>query len=495
MVKDDLCSKKVKKIFLLLLFLVFVLIFVHNPLVGDDFGKQSGSIIKGFNASLSLWKYFNGRYIGNALVVFFKEYFGLKSIFQATIVCTIIYLLSNYKNEKKNSFYIALLLIVLIPVGIYRQAIAWLSGCVNFLIPACGFLAMFYMVNRCKKDSWINYLLAFLISFLMLNGYTEHSSIMSILIPIILIIFKKIMKEKVYNYYSFFVIGGILGSLLMFSSPAYWKGLSRVSEEFANLSVFGKVFYTLSETTFIKDLTFKNTAFNMILAFFFLTKLNRKTKISNIIVTLMICILSFIIFPYISFVDHFPLFNNVIVSLLLTLIYWISILYLLFTNINDKKEIIYLILFYGLAVFSATPLLLAEGIGPRCFFNTYIFYSIFMIRLYDTENSISYKKIIKLMAIIVVCMYMCLIGYMTYQNHLVTLEREKNIRQNDSLAIELPCYKYRIILHQGGSVENDYHVMVFKMHYGISDETDIVLKCSDKRMVEIFLDKVKSILK
>lgn len=495
MSKDNLCGKRVKQLFLILIFLVFVLIFVHNPLVGDDYGKLSGSIKKGIDASLSLWKYHNGRYIGNALVVFFKGHFALKSLIQSLVVCIIIYLLSNYKNEKKNSIYIALLLMILIPVGIYRQAIAWLSGTVNFLIPACGFLAMCYMINRCKKDSWLQCLIAFLITFLMLNGYSEHSSIMSILIPIILIIFKKRIKEKVYNYYYFFLIGGIAGSILMFASPAYWSGLSRVSEEFSNLSVFGKVLYTLKETTFLKDLTFKNTTFNMLLAFFFLIKINRKTKLSNIIVTLLLCLLSFIIFPYISFVDHFPLFNKVIVALFLTLIYWATILYLIFTNVTDKKEIIYLILFYGLAVFSASPLLLAEGIGPRCFYNSYIFYSIFMIRLYDSNNSICFNKYIKLMAIMIATVYMCLIGYMTYQNHLITLEREKIIRQNSSLTIELPCYKYRIILHQGGSISNEYHTMVYKSYYNLSDETSLVFTCSDKRMIELFIDKVKSVLK
>lgn len=477
MIKDNVLDKKHKLIILAMIFLIYLFIFYLNPLIGDDFGKHSGGIVESFKTSFSLWKYYNGRYIGNALVVFFKEYKILKIIFQASTIVILIYLLSNYKNRKKFSFYLACLLVILMPIGIYRQSVAWLSGFVNFSIPACGFLLMFYMVEHCRQDSYKNKIFAFLISFLTLNGYSEHSSIMSILIPIILILYKKITKEKTYCYYYYFLLGGFLGCIFMFSSPSYWLGLSRVSDEFSKLSLFGKIGYTLSKTTFIKDLTFKNTMFNILVSLFFLMKLDKETKILNKISTILLSILAMIIFPYISFIGRLSFLNGATVGLFLTSIYWLSILYLLITNISDRKELMHLILLYFLAVFSATPLLLAYGIGPRCFYNTYIFYSMFIIRLYDYEDCIIFNKGLKRGILLIVFSFIILLNYMTYQNYLVTRQRENIIRNNKNLTISLPCYKYGKILHQEGKIKTSYHINAFKKHYNISEEKGIEFNC------------------
>jgi len=475
MMKCESLNKKYKLIICTVIFLIYVFVFLLNPLIGDDFGKHSGGIIESFETSFSLWKYYNGRYMGNALVVFFKEYQILKSILQASTVVMIIYILSNYKNNKKTSFLLACLLIILMPIGIYKQSVAWLSGFVNFSIPACGFLLMFYMIEHCMADSYKNKIFAFLISFLLLNGYSEHSSIMSVLIPIVLILYKKLNGEKIYEFYYYFVLGGIVGCFFMFASPSYWLGLSRVSDEFSNLSLFGKIYYTLSKTTFIKDLTFKNTVFNILISFYFLRKLSSENRLMNKIITILLSVLSIIIFPYISFIGRLSFLNGATIGLFFTGIYWLSILYLLITNINDRKELFYLILLYFLAVFCATPLLLAQGIGPRCFYNTYMFYSMFIIRLYSYENYIG--KALEKVILIIIFTFIVLLNYMTYQNYLVAKQRENIIKNNKKDTIILPCYKYSKILHQDGKISTNYHINVYKEYYNIPKEIAISFSC------------------
>lgn len=475
--------KKYLKYFVLLIILLFF--FSLIPLTGDDWGKGAGGLGAAIEDGVSLWKSYNGRFLGNILVVLLKGNFILKVLLQSIVVSLIIAFLSEYeKSRNVNNFFLVMILMFGMSIWMFRESILWLSGFVNFAIPPlciAGYLYItkniFDKTKEVKGSSSIIFL-SFIFGLFM-NTFSEHSAIFSVILGVGTILISILTRRKIYSVSIAFLLGAIIGFVLMFSSPAYWNEMPRLAGlEFNNYNFFEKIEYNLKYSSWLKDMIFKNLILNVIISGIFLLNIFKYNKLLPKLVTLFLVTLTLLVFPMII-INRFHILTSYTVQISVAILYVISIIYLLFHMFykTDNIKLVKFLYLFLTSFIAASPLLLAFGIGPRCFLNSYILLILFVITL-SNELVDKFNKTFNILLMIGSVIILFSLNFMAYQNHKTTkhiMEIAKESNENKYLYLEMPKYPYYFMIHQGGTplASTGYHYEVFKLHYNLDPRSYI----------------------
>ncbi len=463
-----------KKYWLNIIILIF-LIFISTkfPLTGDDFGKGSTGLIEAFKNALLLWKNYNGRIFGNILV----NLLNYNKIFKACLTALTIYGIIILLNKlKKNSSILSLcfIIIMLMPIPMFRESISWLSGFANFGIPALMLILLIYNFRSIFESEcyfkWYHYIIAIICAIFM-NLFSEHTSLFSVLIGIGYIIAAKINHKKIPKILYLYLLVSVIFCAIMFASPVYWKTMPRLENagNFNNYNIFEKIYYNLKTSSWLKNIVCDNIIINILISCILLKDFKNSSLITKVI-NIILLLTCFIILPFISY-EAFPIFTSKKIQILALIIYFTSITYLIIKK-NNFSNIIKLMCYFLGAFIAALPLLIAYGIGPRCFLASYILFSVFLIELLNVEN-IELPKIIKVLNIIICFIIIGIYSYMYNENYQIFKQREEIISANqNNLVINLPIYKYPYLIHQTGTPPyGGYHYNAFKKYYHISENT------------------------
>ena len=137
---------KYKKIVpFVVVFLFFGVLGYLFPYTNDDWAW--GSSI-GINRLNNFFANYNGRYLGNLLVILLTRFRIIRALVMAVILTLITFLINKIiqkETENKTILLIAIFLMVLVPRPIFRQAIAWTSGFTNYVPPVLLILIWFYL--------------------------------------------------------------------------------------------------------------------------------------------------------------------------------------------------------------------------------------------------------------------------------------------------------------------------------------------------------------
>jgi len=472
----------------ILLFLgIFLLLCIWIslfPMVGDDWGWGNSyeNIINSLKESVELWKNYNGRILGHMLVFFMSTYPIGKIIIMSLTFASLIFIISIFaKSNKKNiEWIIGVLLIIGMPFGIYREVFAWMSGFSNFGIPVLA-MSIYICINRHifekktfkdmkKKDNKIDMVITFILGFLM-NLFSEHSAIFSVILGIGMLIITYILQKSITKSQISFLIGSIIGCTIMFLSPTYWHTMAReVGTAMENLNLIEKIVYNIKNSSWFLDICINNILSNAILCMLFILqikKLNNNKK--YIISTLILSILSFIICPIIVYGNKEIHYIFQIIIVIVHIACTIINLYYLY---NKTNKFLKLFLLYLLSYIAALPLLGAVGFGPRCFINSYVLQCMFIANLYSYESHKRFKKGLLLLLILTLGIRVLATGI----NYMAVKERTNEINNlNDSkeLIVErLPLWMY---VHQSGIPASPYHEKMFKKYYNINKEVKLII--------------------
>lgn len=234
--EKDMQSKTNKNLILYLFSIVFFGIFYYFlPFAGDDWAWGSSVGMERLN---SFFSGYNGRYVGNLLIILITRSAVAKVVLCSLIMFLLLFILSKIfddLSDKKNStanyiiaFSSVLLLVLpnqiafgdIQPFQIFGSTVGWLSGFTNYVVPAVLILVFYYFVTAKGFESRPVYLLlAFdgLIACLCVEHYTLFCLMFSFGVMAYRYYFnKKICKKSV----SFFC-GSFMGALIMFSNSSY----------------------------------------------------------------------------------------------------------------------------------------------------------------------------------------------------------------------------------------------------------------------------------
>lgn len=289
-------KRTTKLSFYFLLFVIFGLIGLWMPLLGDDlhWGTYFGSNY--FPQGIFL-KY-DGRYLGDILVISITKIKPLAFIAYGTFMTTIVYLIQKIRDQilKPKSLgllssALATVLIFIMPKLIFKQILGWHAGFANYVPSVIFPIFMIYIVIKNFDNKDVHYyrtstILIFLAS-IGAQFFAEHITILNVFNSLIIWLFlRKHFGEQFKKILNGIVIGNLIGAFLMFINGAYINVLLghdsyrsvKDSQSADTLFNYLKVTFTPKELTF---LIISILVFSIVVIIYTLKIKNTKQRLVN----------------------------------------------------------------------------------------------------------------------------------------------------------------------------------------------------------------------
>lgn len=509
--------KKIKKNWKLYLFYAFIFVFIfilsyYFPYSNDDWVWGSKIGIERFENG---FKDYNGRYLGNTLVLVLTRSNLLKSLFMTITYFGIGYLIKKIVNKNNNGIMIfSILMLFLINRCVFRETIVNTSGFINYsfnmflvLIFIAYIKDVFKKVNF--KEKWYNLILLFLLG-LSSTLFMEHITTYLLVLCTALCVYSYIKYKKIPKSYLIYFAGVIIGSIIMFSNGAYMH-VVKGDDFYRTVTTKQSMIVTMARNYFNK---IQNNAFSLNL-------------ITNLVVSILMIILTCKFIDnnkiskwkkyFLELLNLISIFYSVFLIVgnyfdfdivtgsshyfvgFMTAIYCLALLLIILLIFFDKKNYFdkvvgYKLLFYmGSVVIVLVPLLVLTPVGHRCSLPALIFYILFASELYnllieDKNGHIS--KILFTLLIIVLSSYLH-IYHCVYLNNNERYEIVKKQVDDGMNPIYIRSTKYDKYIWKNNPV-NDAFDKAFLLFNGFDVKAKVeVLKPDDLKYKLLFKNNYK----
>lgn len=509
--------KKIKKNWKLYLFYAFIFVFLfilsyYFPYSNDDWVWGSKIGIERFENG---FKDYNGRYLGNTLVLVLTRSNLLKSLFMTITYFGIGYLIKKIVNKNNNGIMIfSILMLFLINRCVFRETIVNTSGFINYsfnmflvLIFIAYIKDVFKKVNF--KEKWYNLILLFLLG-LSSTLFMEHITTYLLVLCTALCVYSYIKYKKIPKSYLIYFAGVIIGSIIMFSNGAYMH-VVKGDDFYRTVTTKQSMIVTMARNYFNK---IQNNAFSLNL-------------ITNLVVSILMIILTCKFIDnnkiskwkkyFLELLNLISIFYSVFLIVgnyfdfdivtgsshyfvgFMTAIYCLALLLIILLIFFDKKNYFdkvvgYKLLFYmESVVIVLVPLLVLTPVGHRCSLPALIFYILFASELYnllieDKNGHIS--KILFTLLIIVLSSYLH-IYHCVYLNNNERYEIVKKQVDDGMNPIYIRSTKYDKYIWKNNPV-NDAFDKAFLLFNGFDVKAKVeVLKLDDLKYKLLFKNNYK----
>ena len=214
-------------LFIAAFFFAFAALAFLFPVTGDDYGWGSGFGEKLFSEG---FRNYNGRYLGNLLVLFLTRARYFSHFFVSFVITAIVYLIYKLSDSANiESLYMTGVLMLLVST-MFRQVYSWVSGFANYVPPVLLLLLFFYMAKKCFKQpdlraTGYSYIFAVLIGVSM-QLFMEHITIYSLAASLFFVIAWRFRHKKYNPLLLTFFFSCLTGAIIMFTNGAYLKILN-----------------------------------------------------------------------------------------------------------------------------------------------------------------------------------------------------------------------------------------------------------------------------
>lgn len=377
-----------RTIFCSILIMFLIVLCYCFPYSGDDWAWGSSIGMERYN---NFFKGYNGRYLGNIMVMLLTRSQLLKTLSMAGVLFGIIFLSYKYTNKKNTTLlFMASLCILALPRLILRQGIVWTSGFTNYAISIFLILIYIYVVKNIFEDEKPIYSNKIILPLLILGVcnalFVEHITLYSMALAVFVIGFTYMKFKKVYAAQIAYLIGAIAGTIIMFTNSAY-SSIANSTDSYRSIpdSGIGGFIKTSINSYFnviYKELFFNNVTLNLIIAVLAVIILYKFNRNSGIIKRITGNLIGMVIIGYSAYSILAKINPNWKVLLrytnyfegILSIIYYLAILLLIILFIEDKnKKAKMLFILISIACLTA-PLFVVKPIGSRCFLATYVMF-------------------------------------------------------------------------------------------------------------------------
>lgn len=463
-------SKQKKQIIIVLIFIFYLIIAYGSVPAFDDF--RWGTSV-GANRLASHFDNYNGRYLGNYIILLITRSNLAKGFLQAAVNTGIVFVIYKILNEKIHLLAI-MFFFVSLPIGLYTQTYAWMSGFANYNVSTLLILAIVYLLRK-KQVSWKDYFLLFL-SGLSVQLFLENVSAINIGLTALFLIYSLVKKDSFKKAIILFS-SNLIGTLIMFSNTAYIsddtsRGLSNIS-----LAIIPRSFLTLWSEFFFK----KNIILLILLAVALYLHTRSKKQ------------LNYMVFPipvYFTLRSLFDIQWNQLPTKLIYLEGFLVIFFLLLalfiiqSSKSLKQEIKNSFYFFFLlaGLYAAPILVLSQNerplVSPRNVISSYILILIAILHLYlplITENSPLLKSFGELLPTLVLSL-MLVISSMSVVNGIFDYQRIESMQeavQKGETEIEVAELPFRYLTFAWGFTDDHLFMPNFKEYYHLPEHVII----------------------
>ncbi len=386
------------------MFLILCIFFYFVPYTDDDL--RWGSQI-GVNRLRNGFAGYGGRYLGYLIIMGLTRSIVLKILFMSAVIVMIVCLV-RYITRLQIAPYIALLLIMVAPLSLFRSTISWVSGFANYVTSICftlvyiAYTAYFDRKEGKQQSGWLVvplFLLGIINTLLV-----EHFTIYNVLLGVFVVAAFALKYKRVFIQFAGYMIGTLVGAWWMFSNSAYYKILNGtdlyrdVGDGMSIQSIYYGL-YKICQYGYLNNVVM-NIA--ILIAFIFIVWKCRK-KLSKSEQSLVnICLL--INFAYIiagvlfhNLFDGTDVFDRkfrfaFVGITLLSVFAHVAIVMILAKYDRCFKEILFFLV--SIMIIDA-PFLVVNPVTPRVFFGSYIFFTMeFCIMIKDicSEKGICFER-------------------------------------------------------------------------------------------------------
>ena len=159
------------------------------PYTGDDWAWGSSIGLE----RLAVWfKDYNGRYLGNLLVILLTRSNILKAAVMSAVIFLTAFLIYRTVEKKNFSVYmLALICFFAVPRYVFRQAVVWTSGFTNYVVPTLLVILYVFIIRgifdgkpEFAKGTFIATFFIGVCAALFIENITIYQIIMDILLII-----------------------------------------------------------------------------------------------------------------------------------------------------------------------------------------------------------------------------------------------------------------------------------------------------------------------
>lgn len=383
----------------LLSFVGVFLLCTLFPYTGDDWAW--GTSI-GLERLLDGFDEYNGRYLGNFLVIVLTRSKFLRNFTIAGTIFLISFISYKYVNRDKFTvFLIGMAMFFSMPRFLFRQSIVWCSGFTNYVPPILMTLIYLNAIKNIFGEKIPTYRrgvgIGVLFAGIAGGLFIEHVTIYNVALAVFIIVYSLIKFRKAFLPQIMYFIGTVAGALIMFSNGAYTKIFSG-NDEYRNVSnESADIWQRIEENC--NDLYSELMANNIILNIFicvmmiflcckFLKRTKEFNKKSGFAMAFLVIDIAYVVYtillavfpewtPVTTDLEFMPAFN-----LYFMLIYSVSLVGTV-VLCTEKKRLCKIILPLLSAYAMCVPLMVVYPIGSRCFFPMYVMITLFAAEVFN----------------------------------------------------------------------------------------------------------------
>lgn len=501
MEKRKVADKKIIFIFIAM-FIFFFGIAYMLPYTGDDWA-WGGQI--GIDRLHEHFRNYNGRYLGNLLVIALTRSNLLKSFVMSGTVTGLVFLIhQSVKHKSTATLLLSLTGLLVMPRYIFRQTIAWTSGFTNYVAPTFLIIAYICIIKRVFDGEPKFRRGTFIATFFIGLGaalFMENITLYQVAIDIVIIVGTLIGYKKIFAPVISHFLGSVAGCVIMFTNGAYMN-IANSKDDYRTMETSSTgILSRIKENLFDvirKDLALNNVILNILLmlvcvaivvAFFKKNKNCKSFKKFFIRFNLFVVIsytaysLSRVIYPnWNIFLNYTKYFESVFV-----LFFGIALIMLSLLCVDEPGVKLRLSFYIVSIAILTAPLFVVTPIRSRCFFCGYMFFVLFLCEAFGYVFNEKHA-LIKNGSLSRILLAFCVCGaifYTTLYGYIFVAERDRNAYIREQIAeekstVELPELPYQGYLWDSTPNINSMWGDRYKVYKGIDKNSKLeIVRYSD----------------
>ncbi|MGL6104543.1 DUF6056 family protein [Romboutsia sp.] len=387
-------------IFLVLFFLFFA---SQVPYSHDDW--QWGSSLK-WDLMINGFANYNGRYLGNLFEILITRSVLAKNIIMAIGMISVIGVVYKFATREVKSkdktaiFLLVAILCLALPRELFRQTYSWIAAFINFIPPVILIVLYLLVVQyifdekvegivKPKESVWM--ILLMIPLGISTQLFSEHTTVYTVALAAFIVFYSFVKYKKLSPLQVVYLVSTIIGALIMFSNGAYSNAANNTDGykeiSYSIMSIVDLYVSQMSDTLFLNNWLL-NTVLIVICLIILLCKINNnRDRVNMFVANLQMFILSTYMVYGLCYKVYpaWNIFSNPqktdYFNALFSLVFFVCVLSVILIYIEEFGLKMKIFMVYGSAFAVAMPLIVANPIGPRCFFASYIFMAIAVIQL------------------------------------------------------------------------------------------------------------------
>ena len=496
----------------------FALLAFMFPYTGDDWAW--GSSI-GISRLQSWFENYNGRYMGNLLVMTMTRSLPVRVIIMALSYYAACLMCCKYTPRKDNaSLLFALVLFFMMPRSMLAQSVVWTAGYANYVPSALIVVAYLLIIKNITGDEAPKYpkylfILTALMGFVG-APFIENVALFNICLGVAVIGYTALKFKRACAAHFGFLAGAVLGAVWMFSNSGYGvvsgdgDGIRSTPKGLKNIiSTCIDHGYAICDNLINSNYVMCAVVCLLLIILtvrFIRTTPSKKARVAaacimavNILCTFFIICKDIVMvytYLYASMRGMMSFLGSKKLQVVLALLFAVTVLLQVLLCVEKGRRFRMLLPFYCVPVVVA-PLLVVNPIGPRCFFAPYLLLMVFAVDLFgyitrDVDPAdVGYKAllgglalVVALQAFVYVSIFYPIFKYDTKRNELAELQAQNG--QTTIVVSKLPHEAYLWTSTPGWEPWGTR----YKLFHGIDEEAE--LEIVSPKEFDKFYDEYKN---